>query len=331
MMSAQTTASRQSAVQTTPYGYQYRLRKTAGTAFSYLVMTILAFFFVFPLVFMLVSAVKTNEDQITSDVSGLQAFVPYPFRLLPHVDRLDDAPIETRDEYTGLGLQNFHDVFARMPFHQFMFNSIFVTASCVGFGLVVNSMAAYPLARLKWAGRSIVLAIVVALIVIPFEAVAMPLALLTAKLPRPDGGIGWHDTYYVQIIPFIADAFSIFLFYQFFVGIPRDLDEAAIVDGASRFRIYKDIILPNSKPVLATVAILKFMWLWGSYLWPLMVIRLPEYRPLTVAMQEFFGQFPRLWGDTLAFATMITLPMLVVFLVFQRWFIRSVATAGVKG
>ena len=134
----------------------------------------------------------------------------------------------------------------------------------------------------------------------------------------------------MQVIPFVADAFSIYLFYQFFVGMSKDL-EAAIVDGASRLRIYWDIILPNSKPVLATVAILKFMWLWGSYLWPLMVIRLPEYRPLTVAMQEFFGQFPRLWGDTLAFATMITLPVLVVFLSFQKWFIGSVATTGVKG
>jgi multiple sugar transport system permease protein len=217
-----------------------------------------------------------------------------------------------------------------MPFGRFLWNSIFVTTTTVGLGLLVNSMAAYPLARLKWKGRSIVLAVIVALIVIPFEAVAVPLALLTSKLPRPDGGIGWHDTYYVQIIPFIADAFSIYLFYQFFIGIPQDLHEAAIMDGASRFRIYWSIILPNSKPVLATVAILKFIWLWGSYLWPLMVIRLPEYRPLTVAMQEFFGQFPRLWGDTLAFAAMVTLPTLVVFLVFQRWFIRSVATVGVK-
>jgi multiple sugar transport system permease protein len=298
---------------------------------SYTVMTILACFFVSPIVFMLVSAIKTNETQITSDVSGPQAFVPYPLRLVPHVDRLDDAPVETREEYTGLGLQNFVDVFRRMPFGRFLWNSIFVTTTTVGLGLLVNSMAAYPLARLKWKGQDIVLAVIVALIIIPFEAVAIPLALLTAKLPRPDGGIGWHDTYYVQVIPFIADAFSIYLFYQFFIGISKDLDEAAIVDGASRLRIYWDIILPNSKPVLATVAILKFIWLWGSYLWPLMVIRLPEYRPLTVAMQEFFGQFPRLWGDTLAFATMTTLPVLVVFLVFQRWFIRSVAAAGVKG
>ncbi len=330
-MSAQISTQVQPAARKAPYGLQYRFRKTVRTILAYTVMTVLACFFAFPLVFMLVSAIKMNETQITSDVAGLRAFVPYPLRLVPPMDRLDDAPAETRAAYTGLGLQNFFDVFRRMPFGRFMWNSIIITTATVGLGLLVNSMAAYPLARLKWKGQGIVLAVIVALIIIPFEAVAIPLTLLTARLPRPGGGVGWHDTYGVQIIPFIADAFSIFLFYQFFIGISRDLDEAALMDGAGRLRIYWNIILPNSKPVLATVAILKFMWIWGSYLWPLMVIRLPEYRPLTVAMQEFFGQFPRLWGDTLAFATMSTLPVLVLFLAFQRWFIRGVATTGIKG
>jgi len=314
-----------------PHSLQYRFRKTAKAILNYTVMTLLACFFAFPLVFMMVSATKTNETQITSDVGGLRAFVPYPLRFVPPVDRLDDAPAEIRNAYTGLGPQNFFDVFRRMPFGRFLWNSILVTTTTVGLGLLVNSIAAYPLARLKWKGRNVVLAAIVALIIIPFEAVAIPLMLLTTRLPRPGGGIGWHDTYIVQIIPFVADAFSIYLFYQFFIGIPKDLDEAAIMDGASRLRIYWNIIVPNSRPVFATVAILKFLWVWGSYLWPLLVIRLPEYRPLTVAMQEFFGQYPRLWGDTLAFATMTTLPVLVLFLAFQRWFIRSVAATGIKG
>jgi len=314
-----------------PHSLPYRFRKTAKAILNYTVMTLLACFFAFPLVFMMVSAIKTNETQITSDVGGLRAFVPYPLRFVPPVDRLDDAPAEIRNAYTGLGPQNFFDVFRRMPFGRFLWNSILVTTTTVGLGLLVNSIAAYPLARLKWKGRNVVLAAIVALIIIPFEAVAIPLMLLTTRLPRPGGGIGWHDTYIVQIIPFVADAFSIYLFYQFFIGIPKDLDEAAIMDGASRLRIYWNIIVPNSRPVFATVAILKFLWVWGSYLWPLLVIRLPEYRPLTVAMQEFFGQYPRLWGDTLAFATMTTLPVLILFLAFQRWFIRSVAATGIKG
>jgi len=311
--------------------FSYRFRRAVRTVLNYAVMILLAFFFAFPIVFMVVSAIKTNETQITSDVGGLRAFIPYPFKFVPPVDRLDDAPAEVRAAYTGLGPQNFLDVFRRMPFGRFMWNSILITTLTVGLGLVVNSMAAYPLARLRWTGRQVVLAVIVALIIVPFEAVAIPLMLLTTRLPRPGGGIGWHDTYIVQILPFVADAFSIYLFYQFFIGLPRDLDEAALIDGAGHFRIFWNIIVPNSKPVFATVAILKFLWTWSSYLWPLLVIRLPEYRPLTVAMQEFFGQYPRLWGDTLAFATMTTLPVLVLFLAFQQWFIRSVAATGIKG
>ncbi len=314
-----------------PHGLPYRLRTTMKAVLNYTVMVLLAFFFAFPIVFMAVSAIKTNETQITSDVGGILAFVPYPLKWVPPVNRLDDAPPEIREAYTGLGLQNFFDVFRRMPFGRFLWNSAFITTTTVGLGLLVNSMAAYPLARLQWKGRNIVLAVIVALIIIPFEAVAVPLMLLTTRLPKPGGGVGWHDTYIVQIIPFIADAFSIYLFYQFFIGLPKDLDEAALIDGAGRLRIFWHIIVPNSRPVFATVAILKFLWIWGSYLWPLLVIRLPEYRPLTVAMQEFFGQYPRLWGDTLAFATMTTLPVLALFLAFQRWFIQSVAATGIKG
>jgi multiple sugar transport system permease protein len=292
-----------------PYSLRYRIRKSVILALDYAILILLSFFFLFPVVFMLVTAFKTNEDQILRDVAGLRAFVPY-------------GP---------LGLQNFFDVFDRMEFGRFMWNSVFVVGVTVILGLVVNSMAAYALARLRWGGRKIVLAVIVALIIIPFEAVAVPLLLLVNNLPWIDGTVGWLDTYHVQIIPFIADAFSIFLFYQFFIGLPKDLEEAALVDGASRFRIYWNIIVPLSRPVFATVAILKFLYYWGSYLWPLMVTRRPEVRPLTVGMQQFFGQYPRLWGDIMAFASMITIPVLIIFLLFQKWFVQSVASSGVKG
>ncbi len=314
-----------------PYSTEYRLRKALNYTINYGVLILLAFFFMFPIIFMLISAIKTNEDQITRDVAGLAAFVPYPLEYEPYVDKLDEQPMEIREEYAGLGMQNFIDVFRRMAFGRFMFNSLFVSGMTVIFGLLVNSMAAYALARLKFPGRALLTAVVVALIIIPFEAVAVPLMLLTTKLPWIDGTIGWHNTYRIQIIPFIADAMSIFLFYQFFINVPKELEEAALVDGASRFRIYWQIVVPLSRPVFATVAILKFLQYWGSYLWPLMVIQLPKVRPLTVAMQEFFGQYPRLWGDTLAFAAMITVPVLIVFIFFQKWFVQSVASSGVKG
>lgn len=314
-----------------PHSAEYRTRKAIRLTLNYALLTLLAFFFMFPILFMLVSVVKTNEDQITRDVAGLAAFVPYPCRWSPYVDNLDPEPVEVREAQAGLGLQNFGDVFRRMIFGRFMFNSLFVAGTTVILGLITNSMAAYALARLRFKGRAWLITTVIALIIIPFEAVAVPLMLFTTQLPWIDGTIGWHNTYRVQIIPFIADAFSIFLFYQFFINLPIELEEAALVDGASRFRIYWQIVVPPSRPVFATVAILKFLQYWGSYLWPLMVIQLPEVRPLTVAMQEFFGQYPRLWGDTLAFAAMITVPVLIVFILFQKWFVQSVASSGVKG
>lgn len=294
---------------TTIHSPGYLIRKRTRQAINYLIMSMLGFFFVFPIIFMLVTAFKTDEDQIMHDVVSLRAFIPVGPQ----------------------GLQNFIDVFERMTFGRFMFNSVLIVTTTVFLGLIVNSMAAYSLARLNWRGRSAVLAVVVALIIIPFEAVAVPLLLLVNNLPWFGGETTWLDSYHVQIIPFIADAFSIFLFYQFFIGLPKDLEEAALVDGASRFRIYWNVVLPLSRPVFATVAILKFLQYWGSYLWPLMVTRSPEYRPLTVGMQQFFGQYPRLWGDIMAFAAMITIPVLIIFLLFQKWFVQSVASSGVKG
>jgi multiple sugar transport system permease protein len=247
--------------------------------------------------------------QVTTDMSTLYAFVP----------RGD------------LGFENYQDVFQQTNFGQLMFNSVLIVGTMVALGLLVNSLIAYALARLEYKGRSAILSIIVALIIIPFQSVAVPLLLLVNNLPWIDGSTTWLDTYHVQIIPFIADAFSIYLFHQFFLGLPKELEEAALVDGASRLRIFWSVVLPLSKPVFATVAILQFLTHWGDFLWPLMVTRGPEVRPLTIGMQAFFGQDPRLWGDLMAFASMITVPVLIVFLIFQKWFVQSVATSGIKG
>lgn len=289
-------------ITSSPYSLGYRVRKGIRLGLNYLVMILLAFFFLFPIIFMLVSSIKANESQIIRDMSRLTAFVPYG----------------------ELGLKNYRDVFDQMPFGRFMFNSVFIVGSTVLGGLLVNSLIAYALARLRFKGRQFVLALIIALIIIPLEAVVIPLLLMVNRF-------GWLDSYQVQIIPFIADAFSVFLFYQFFIGLPKDLDEAALVDGASPFRIYWNIILPLSRPIFATVAILQFLTRWGDFLWPLMVTRGFEYRPLPVAIQQFFSQDPKVWGDIFAFASMITIPVLAVFLLFQKWFVQSVATSGIKG
>lgn len=277
-------------------------RRAAWThAIDYLLMTLLAAFFLFPVVIMLVSSFKPDDGLIMRHMSSGLAFVP-----------------------TEVSLKNYQDVFANVAFLTALRNSVLIVGSIVAIGLFVNSLIAYGLARFRFRGRAVLVSVVIALIIIPFESIAVPLLLIVNRF-------GWLDTLYVQVIPFIADAFSIFLFYQFFIQVPRDLEEAAVVDGASRFRIYWSVVLPLSRPIIATVTILLFLRHWGQLLWPVMVARSAEVRPLTVAMQQFFGQQPREWGQIMAFAAMITIPVLIVYLLFNRWFVQSIASSGVKG
>jgi len=287
----------------------YRIRKMIHVVLKYFFMILLAVFFLFPIVFMLVSSIKTNELQVITDMSSLKAFVP-----------------------TGeMGLQNYWDVFSSLNFGRQFFNSALIMVLTVLLGLLVNTMIAYALSRLRFSGKKLLLSVIIALIIIPFEAVAVPLLIIVNQFPWFGGATTWLDTYHVQIFPFIADAFSIFLFYQFFVNIPKDLEEAALIDGASLFEIYWRIIIPLSKPIIATVAILQSLNCWNRFMWPLMVTRGEQVRPLTIGIQNFFGQSPRLWGDLMAFASMITVPVLIIFLLFQKWFVQSVASTGIKG
>ncbi|URI09061.1 carbohydrate ABC transporter permease [Aquincola tertiaricarbonis] len=276
---------------------------------QYALHAVLCAFFLFPLLFMFVSAFKSDEAQLLRDMNSLAAFLPQG----------------------QLSLDNFREVFTGSNFLRAFFNSLFTVSLTVVLGIIVNSMLAYALARFRFAGRQLLLSIVVALIIIPFEAIAVPLLLLANQLPWFSGELGWLDSYRVQIIPFIANAFSVYLFYQFFIALPKDLEEAALMDGAGRLRIYWSIVMPLSKPVIATVAVLQFLARWGDLLWPIMVVRGDTYATLPLAMQTFFGQFPRQWGDVMAFAAMATLPTLLVFLIFQRWFVRSAISSGVKG
>lgn len=292
-----------------PMPAQPSSRKYVGLTLNYLLMSLLAIFFLFPIVFMVISSLKANENQLLQDITTVRAFIPY-----------DD-----------ISLQNYNDTFQRFPFGLYLFNSLFIVTCIVVLGLLVNSLIAYALARMPFPGRKLILIIIVVLVVIPFESVAVPLLLLVNQLPWFNGATTWINSYQVQIIPFIADAFSIFLFYQFFIDIPRDIEEAAFVDGASRLRIYWQLIIPLSRPVFVTVAIWQFLVHSGDFLWPLMATRGDTYRPLMVGMRFFFGQAPLHWGDIMAFASMITILMLIVFLLFQRWFLRSVASAGISG
>jgi multiple sugar transport system permease protein len=275
---------------------------------------VLALVFALPLVFMLISSFKP-DDQIFSDLGSLRAFLPVG----------------------ALSLDNYTAVFERVPAAQFLLNSVLISSITVVLGIIVNSMAAFALSRMRWPGRKLVLTGIIATLIVPFETFALPLVWWVNQLPllRVNGfhlelTTGWMDTYQVQIVPFIANAFSIFFFHQYFQSIPKEIDEAAIVDGAGWFTIYRRIVMPLSGPAVATVAILTFLPAWNSYLWPLMVVQSENLRPVMVGISYFF-QLNVGWGQIMAYSSMITVPILALFVAFQRSFVNSIASTGVKG
>jgi multiple sugar transport system permease protein len=274
----------------------------------------LAIVFSFPLLFMFVSSLKPDQ-QIFGDLSSIAAFLP-----VGH-----------------LSLDNYGAVFDRVPAARFLVNSVGVSVVTVVLGVIINSMAAFALSRMRVRGKAVILTLIIATLIVPFETLALPLVWWVNQLPwlQFDGfnltlTQGWLDTYRVQIVPFIANAFSVYLFHQYFESIPKELDEAARVDGASWFTIYRKVVMPLSGPAVATVAILTFLPAWNSYLWPLMVVQSEELRPVMIGVQYFF-QLNVSWGQVMAYTSIITLPVVALFIAFQRAFVNSIASSGVKG
>ena len=211
----------------------------------------------------------------------------------------------------------------RSVFRSF-FNSLIISGFIVGLGLIVNSLFGYSLARLRFKGKRLLIAAIIALIIIPFEALAVPLLFMSAEF-------GILDTYIVQILPFIANPLYVYLFYTFFLNVPVSLEEAARVDGAGPVTTFLRVVAPLAKPAYATMAILGFLFSWGQFLWPVMVTRGIEVRPLPLGIGTFKTTPPVQWGDIMAYAALMTLPLLIIFLIFQRYFVQGVASSGVKG
>ncbi len=257
-----------------------------------------------PLIILFVSSLKGTRQEILADAGSLKAF------LVPHPT-----------------LRNFSDILgpkSMTPFMKYMANSALVLAGSVVLTLLVSSMAAFVLLRGRFAGRKLLLGMITALYIIPNETIMLPMLYESLAL-------GITDTYWVQILPFVASPLFIFLFYQFFSQVPSSIGEAALIDGAGPARIFRMIYLPLNGPALATVAILQGMAMWNQYLWPLLSTNTDDFRPITVAIASFFGSDTILWNLAMAGSVMMMLPILVFFLAFQRFFIASVSSTAVKG
>ncbi len=276
----------------------------------YSVLCLIAAIFSFPLIFMVVSSLKPSE-QLLADAHSFRALLPVG----------------------DISLNNYFDAFKRAPVALFVFNSVLVTGVTVIASLALCSAAAFAFTFVNWKGRDLALTVILATLIVPFETIAIPLLLEASKLPwiGLDGLTwGWLNSYRVQIVPFIADGLTIYLFVQYFKDLPAELIEAARVEGASWFAIYRRIVMPLSGPVLATAAILKFLAMYNQYLWPIMVTQEEQYRPVMVGLQYFF-QLNRAWGEIMAYLSLITVPVLAFYLYLQKAFIASIASTGVKG
>lgn len=261
----------------------------------------LAFVFALPAIYLLVGSLKPSDEVL----NGLSGFLPTNLSFDNYTAVLDSL----NSDSTGY-------------FWRFMGVSLLLAFVVVTGGLFVNSMAAYGLSRLKWRGQNAVFTLVLLLMLIPFESVAVPLFYMFNDQ---------RNTLPILALPFIANAFSVYQFHTFFRTIPPSIEEAARIDGAGPWRTFFAIIVPMSKPAFASVAILTFLIQWGSFLWPVLMVSDPSVRPLPLEMSVFQAQLPPDWGQILAFGVLLVLPVLIVFLFFQRWFVQGVASSAVKG
>jgi multiple sugar transport system permease protein len=220
--------------------------------------------------------------------------------------------------------QNYVEVFSKVPFARYLFNSMFIATSVTLLSLLFHSMAAYSLARLHYPGRQIVFVLILSTMMIPFTAILIPLFMVVKTL-------GWLDTYQALIVPAIFSAYGIFLLRQFYLSIPSELEDAARVDGAGYLQVYWHVILPLSRPILAALGVFIFLYNWNSFLWPLAVTQSPDLRVVQIGVQQFTGEFLTRWNLLMAASTVAALPTLILFLVLQRRLVEGIKLSGLKG
>ena len=219
---------------------------------------------------------------------------------------------------------NFVDVFEQVSFGRFLLNSFFVSSVVTVVALLFHSMAGYSLARLRYPGRDLIFVAILATLMVPFTVILIPLFIVVDTF-------GWVDSYKGLIVPMIPHAFGIFLLRQFYLSIPRGLEEAAMVDGASLLRVYWTIVLPLSRPVLAALGIFFFLANWNNFLWPLVVTQSEHRWVIQLGIQHFTGEHATDYSHVMAASTIAALPTLVLFFALQRRLIEGIKMTGLKG
>jgi multiple sugar transport system permease protein len=221
-------------------------------------------------------------------------------------------------------VRNYTDAFSAAPFGRFYANSLFVAVAVTAGQVVTCSLAAYAFARMQFKGRDILFYCFLGTMMVPAHVTMIPGFMIMHWL-------GWIDTYAALIVPGLASAFGTFLLRQFFMTIPRELEEAAFIDGCSRFGVLWRIILPLSRPALATLAIFTFMAVFNEFIWALIVLNTEEMFTVQLGLAIFRDRYATEWGSLMAGSVVATLPILVVFFFAQKYFIQGITLSGLKG
>jgi len=233
---------------------------------------------------------------------------------------------------------NYADAMKAAPFGRYFLNTIIYSVAITASNLLFCSMAAYAFARLRFRGRNLLFILVLGTMMIPGQVTMVPVFIMLKRWPLLGGndllGVGGHgllNTYTGLVLPGAVGAFGIFLLRQFFMTLPRELEDAARIDGCSEIGIYWRIILPLSKPAMATLGIFTFTAAWNEFLWPLLIMSKESMKTLQVGLQVFQTQYTTRWDLLMAGTVVVTLPVLIIFLFGQRYFTRGIALSGIKG
>jgi multiple sugar transport system permease protein len=237
------------------------------------------------------------------------------FALFVTPPKLIPSPVETKN-YTRVG--------ELMPIWRILFNSVFVAVVSTVLGLLTSAMAAYAFARLQFRGRDALFFLYLATLMVPFQVTIVPLFIEMKHL-------GLVNSYPGLILPTVASAFGTFLLRQQFLTLPRELEEAAFIDGASHWKVFTRIVVPLGAPALATFGIFAFMASWNSFLWPLVIINSQDLMTLPLGLANLHGQYTTQWNLVMAGTTISVVPILVVYLLAQKYIVRGFVFSGIKG
>ena len=261
---------------------------------------VIGIIFVSPLIWMISASLKP-ESQIFANMNSLKTFFP-----------------------VSASFNNYVEVFARMNLPQVFKNTLLYIALILVLDLLVNSMCGYALAKFEFKGKGAIMNLVVALMVLPMEAIMLPLYIEMSQL-------GWVNTLVALVIPFVAKCFSIYMFRQFFCDIPDDLIEAAAIDGCRPAGTFFKIVMPISKTVYATVFILDFVAHWNDFMWPFLVMTGEDKSTIQLAVQSFFGTQPVHYSAIMAALVISAIPMIIMFIFMQKYYVEGIASSGIKG